>query len=153
MQRSLSCFFLLILLGWATFTWAQGPTAAPARKSAEQLALSTPVAAQLAPTAPVSFALQGQVLNADGQPLPGATVLVKSNKQVYITNSEGYFTFNSPRPDETVEISLAGYAGAEMQLRRGVADAVTLQLLPGTRIKRSGRHAGQIKTVGQATKE
>jgi CarboxypepD_reg-like domain len=152
MQRILGSILLLVLLGWAGTAQAQRTAApAPARKTAEQLALSEPAAT--APAAPVSYALQGQVLNEEGQPLPGATVYVKSNKQVYITNAEGYFVFNSPRPTEAVSVSRAGYSDAEMQLRRGNADSVTLQLLPGTRIKRSGRNAGQIKSVGQATKD
>ncbi|RTQ47189.1 hypothetical protein EJV47_20050 [Hymenobacter gummosus] len=152
MQQPVFSTLLLALLVWASGAQAQQRPATPARKPAERLALSEPAAAP-APAANVTYALQGQVLNEEGQPLPGATVFVKSNKQVYITNAEGYFVFNSPRPNETVSVTMAGYSEAELQLRRGNADAVTLQLLPGTRIKRSGRHAGQIKTVGQQVKD
>ncbi|OON68220.1 carboxypeptidase-like regulatory domain-containing protein [Hymenobacter sp. CRA2] len=106
---------------------------------------SSPVPGQSAPSsaaassAPTSYVLQGQVLTEDSRPLPGATIRVASNKQVYITNSEGYFSFTSPQPAEEVQVSLAGYDETKAQLRRGPVTPISLKLLPGTRFKADGR--------------
>ncbi|RTQ47190.1 carboxypeptidase-like regulatory domain-containing protein [Hymenobacter gummosus] len=93
--------------------------------------------------------IKGQVLNEDGQPLPGATILIKGTKNVFSTNAEGAYSFPSTLPAQRVQISLLGYTEAEMSVRVGSANAVTLQLLPGTRIKHGGRNNGKLLAVGK----
>jgi CarboxypepD_reg-like domain len=93
--------------------------------------------------------IKGQVLNEDGQPLPGATILIKGTKNVFSTNAEGTYSFPSALPAQRVQVSLLGYSEAEMSVRVGSTNAVTLQLLPGTRIKHGGRHNGKLLAVGK----
>jgi protocatechuate 3,4-dioxygenase beta subunit len=94
--------------------------------------------------------LQGRIVDEEGHALPGATIQVKNSREVYITNSDGYFSFSTTQPGAAVQISLAGYYDATQQLQPGAAPTHTLQRLPGTRIKRSGRNAGKITAVGKA---
>lgn len=116
------------------------------------LALSVPAAAQTnsAASVPAPTTIQGQVINEDGQPLPGATVLIKGTKHVYSTNADGLFTLPTAHPAEQVRVSLLGYTEAELSVRTGTPNAVTLQLLPGTRIKHGGKHNGKLLAVGRA---
>lgn len=107
---------------------------------AQQPASATPSAPQL---------IRGQVLNEDGQPLPGATILLKGTKQVFSTNAEGFYTFPTSVAEQRVQVSLLGYSEAELSVRPGSPNAVTLQLLPGTRIKHGGRHHGKLLAVGR----
>lgn len=93
--------------------------------------------------------VQGRVINEDGQPLPGATILVKGTRLVFSTNADGFFAFPMPRTSEQVLVSLLGYAEAELALRPNSPNAVTLQLLPGTRIRQGGRHHGKVLAVGR----
>ncbi|GAB2962150.1 hypothetical protein GCM10027048_33180 [Hymenobacter coalescens] len=103
-----------------------------------------------APTPPAApQVIHGQVLNEEGQPLPGATVLLKGTKRVYSTNAEGLYSFSSMLPAQPVQVSMIGYADAELAVRCGAANAVTLQLLPGTRIKHGGRNNGKLLAVGR----
>lgn len=111
------------------------------------LAQTSPPDAASAPAATIS----GQVINEDGQPLPGATVLVKGTKQVCSTNADGLFSLPSPRPAEQVRVSLLGYTEAELSIRSGTTNAVTLQLLPGTRIKHGGKNHGKLLAVGRSS--
>lgn len=116
------------------------------------LALGVPATAQTTLTAPASAstAIQGQVIDEDGRPLPGATILIKGTKHVCSTNADGLFTLPTVRPAEQVRVSMLGYAEAELSMRTGSPNAVTLQLLPGTRIKHGGKHNGKLLAVGRA---
>lgn len=116
------------------------------------LALAIPAAAQTTPIAPMPApaAIQGQVIDEDGQPLPGATILIKGTKHVCSTNADGLFTLLTARPSEQVRVSMLGYTEAELSMRTDSPNAVTLQLLPGTRIKHGGKHNGKMLAVGRA---
>ncbi|RAK67971.1 carboxypeptidase-like regulatory domain-containing protein [Hymenobacter edaphi] len=129
------------------------------------LALAFPLAAAFAQTAPslpaspvapglpanqADQVIRGQVINEDGQPLPGATIIIKGTRHVCSTNADGLFSLPSTRPTEQVRVSLLGYTEAELAVRPGTPNAVTLQLLPGTRIKHGGRHNGKLLAVGRA---
>ncbi|GAB3829197.1 carboxypeptidase-like regulatory domain-containing protein [Hymenobacter jeollabukensis] len=129
------------------------------------LALVFPLTSALAQTAPALPAtavapglpadhsaqvIKGQVIDEDGQPLPGATIIIKGTRHVCSTNADGVFSLPSAHPSEQVRVSLLGYTEADMAVRSGTANAVTLQLLPGTRIKHGGRHNGKLLAVGRA---
>ncbi|OON68219.1 carboxypeptidase-like regulatory domain-containing protein [Hymenobacter sp. CRA2] len=103
------------------------------------------------PTKPATEAtepqvIRGQVLTEDGQPLPGATVLLKGTKQVYSTNSDGQYAFASALPTQAVQISLLGYADVDATVRPDVTNSTILQMLPGTRVKK-----GKLIAVGRET--
>lgn len=117
------------------------------------LACAAPAVAQTAPAPPAAAAptvIQGQVIDEDGQPLPGATIIIKGTRNVYSTNADGLFALPSPKPTEQVRVSLLGYTEAELAIRSNTTNAVTLQLLPGTRIKHGGKHNGRLLAVGRA---
>ncbi|KAA9333130.1 carboxypeptidase-like regulatory domain-containing protein [Hymenobacter busanensis] len=113
----------------------------------ERIALAQPTAT---PTAAPMQTVRGQVIDEDGLPLPGATVFVKSTRQVYSTNADGYYTFNvTSNTAQVVQVSMVGYSDVEMTVRRQNANPVTLELLPGTRIKQTGRNKGKIVSIGR----
>ena len=139
------------------------------------LTVSTSVIAQTAPatsaassrlalasaaktTAPVAAAprlactkLDGTVLGLNGQPLVGATVMVKGTSNLYITNSEGKYLVEVPvYQGQVLKIEAIGYVAREIALSDCTAPVVGLELAEGTRIKKIGRRAGQIVRFGGA---
>ncbi|MBC9930597.1 SusC/RagA family TonB-linked outer membrane protein [Chitinophaga qingshengii] len=68
----------------------------------------------LVPAAPAVIAqpITGRITDADGQPLPGATVVVKGTTRSAPTNADGVFTL-SVNPGEVLVISFIGYEKKE----------------------------------------
>lgn len=137
-----SSLFTLALLGSALL-------ASHAQAQTSFVSTTQPVGSSAAGTQTI----QGQVLNEEGQPLPGATILIKGTKHVFSTNADGFYAFPSTLPAQRVQVSLLGYTEAELSVRLGSTNAVTLQLLPGTRIKHGGRNNGKLLAVGKPTEE
>ena len=89
--------------------------------------------------------LQGQVFEANGRPLLGATLLVKGTHQVYVTDSEGKFQI----PDvvyqgQQLTIGAAGYVTQDVALEDCSLPRLVLTKDPTAHIRRNGRRAGQL---------
>ena len=108
---------------------------APARP-AERIALSAPAAPAADPgtvlTCPI---LTGQILDENGRPLVGATVMLAGTSYINSTNAEGYFSLSRPlKPWQRLRVSSAGYADLELRVEECNTPPITLRPLPGTRI-------------------
>lgn len=94
---------------------AAGPSASPA---------AAPAPAAPAPAAPVreTFAVtvSGSITNADGLPLPGATVWNSTTHQILaVTNSQGEFTLNLPTNNAvTLTCGYAGFSDQQIRIRQ-----------------------------------
>lgn len=142
---SISAFFAL---PFATNAQSTRPASRP---SAERLALAAPAGA--ATPAPARLAcsgkLTGQVLTDAGKPLTGATVLVDGSRFPVITNAEGRYIIEEPvYRGQVLHIAAAGYVDRDVTLTTCESPVVGLELAEGTRIKRTGKRAGQIIRLG-----
>ncbi|PKK37167.1 SusC/RagA family TonB-linked outer membrane protein [Siphonobacter sp. SORGH_AS_0500] len=58
--------------------------------------------------------IRGVISSSDGQPLPGATVVVKGTTQGTTTDNEGKYTLNVPANATTIVVSYVGYISQEV---------------------------------------
>jgi TonB-linked SusC/RagA family outer membrane protein len=75
--------------------------------------------------------VSGQVVQADGLPLPGATVVVKGTNLGISTDQDGRFTLTVP-PGSTLVISSVGFASKQIPLT-GPTSSLSVQLLEDTK--------------------
>lgn len=93
--------------------------------------------------------LAGQVFEPNGQPLAGATLLIKGTSQVYVANSEGQFQITETvYQGQTLTVQAAGYRTQEVSLADCTLPRLVLEKQPTARIKRSGKRAGQVTRLG-----
>jgi len=89
--------------------------------------------------------LTGQVFEANGRPLLGATLLVKGTHQVYVTDAEGKFHITDVMyQDQELTIGAAGYVSQDVALEDCTLPRLVLAKDPTARIRRSGKRAGQL---------
>lgn len=89
--------------------------------------------------------LVGQVFEANGRPLLGATLLVKGTHQVYVTDSEGKFQITDVLyQDQELTIGAAGYVTQDVILEDCSLPRLVLAKDPSAHIRRNGRRAGQL---------
>lgn len=89
--------------------------------------------------------LTGQVFEANGRPLLGATLLVKGTHQVYVTDSEGKFWVTEVvYQGQELTIGAAGYVTQDVALQDCTLPRLVLAKDPTARIRRTGRRAGQL---------
>lgn len=107
------------------------PRAARQKDSAEQIAVLAP-----APTAatkkaaaakPIAKTLTGYVLNEEGEPLAGATIISEKG-EVITTNADGQFMIQSTAATPVLRASYAGYQ--ELQLPINTLQPTTFRLDP-----------------------
>lgn len=55
------------------------------------------------------YTIKGTLLTEDGEPIPGAVVLLKGTDRGMFTDDEGRFTFPDLRPGDMLQISYFGY--------------------------------------------
>ncbi|WP_162996976.1 SusC/RagA family TonB-linked outer membrane protein [Mucilaginibacter kameinonensis] len=67
---------------------------------------------------PAVITVTGKVVNEDGSPLAGATVIVKGKSRGVLTNGEGNFTLLDVEEKATLVISFTGYEPIEIQATR-----------------------------------
>lgn len=144
---------------WSQPVAAQRTKASPsqptkANKAENRLALSSRAEAE--PTSrPLRMAcapIIGKVFDPEGQPLVGATLLVKGTHQVYVTDSEGKFTFSDPVYEgQVLAIGAAGYTTRDVLLADCNLPRLVLARAPTAHIKRSGKRAGQVTRFHRRT--
>lgn len=89
--------------------------------------------------------LAGQVFEANGRPLRGATLLVKGTHQVYVTDAEGQFHITDVvYQGQQLTIGAAGYISQDFALEDCTLPRLVLAKDPSAHIRRSGKRAGQL---------
>ena len=113
----------------------------------ERIALATRPT-EAAETSPLRLAcapLVGQVFDPNGQPLVGATLLVKGTHDVYVTDAEGKFLLAAPVYEgQVLAVQAAGFVLREASLDDCILPRLVLERKPDARIKRTGKRAGQV---------
>lgn len=74
------------------------------------------------------FNINGTVVNDEGIPLAGASVIVKGSSKTVATNSEGKFALIEIGENDILVVSFIGYQTAEVKAGRSVA--IKLQIIP-----------------------
>lgn len=130
--------------------FAQNRQPGPPAKPTERIALSAPALPAADPGTVLSCpVLTGQILDENGRPLVGATVMLAGTSYINSTNAEGYFSLTRPlKPWQRLRVSSAGYADLELRVEECNTPPITLRPLPGTRIKQGKKHYGKILKVG-----
>ena len=137
---------LAVLAGAVRPVAAQNVRATASASSQSRLALS-----EGRPEAPprhlrlACALLTGQVFEANGRPLLGATLLVKGTHQVYVTDSEGKFRVtDAVYQGQQLTIGAAGYITQDVALEDCTLPRLVLAKEPTAHIRRNGRRAGQL---------
>lgn len=65
--------------------------------------------------------ISGVVTSANGEPLAGATVMIKGTRMGTITNAGGFYTLRVP-PEASIVITSVGFSSIEFRLNAGVTD-------------------------------
>ena len=126
---------------------ASTSTLSPSGNAQDRIAMSPrPAASSTARPMRLACApLTGTIYEPNGQPLVGATLLVKGTHDVYVTDSEGKFRITDPvYQGQTLVVGAAGYTPQEMALTDCTLPRLVLEQAEGTRIKRSGKRVGQV---------
>ncbi|MDB5156917.1 MAG: hypothetical protein JWR50_1624, partial [Mucilaginibacter sp.] len=76
---------------------------------------------------PVPKNIKGKVIDEKGQPLPGATIMVKGTKGGYTTDIDGNFAINNVADNATLVVSFIGYKSKEVSLKN-VTSSLTVAL-------------------------
>ncbi|MEG1634691.1 MAG: TonB-dependent receptor [Rikenellaceae bacterium] len=71
-------------------------------------------------------AVKGKVLDPDGQPLIGATVVVKGTSSGAVTNANGEFEFQAPQ-NSTLEVNFIGYKVQQVALGTRTSVIITME--------------------------
>jgi hypothetical protein len=89
--------------------------------------------------------LISKVYEPNGEPLVGATVLIKGTHEVYVTDSEGKFRFTDPVYEgQVLTIGAAGYTPLDVPLTDCTLPRLVLAKASTAHIKRKGKRAGQV---------
>lgn len=87
-----------------------------------------------APAAPTTFTLTGRILDENGRPLAGATVLLKGSQKGTGTDANGNYSLEVPAGDNSLVYGYGGYQDQEMRTRG--SQPVNVTLLPAEGAKR-----------------
>ncbi|MCA8830723.1 carboxypeptidase-like regulatory domain-containing protein [Hymenobacter pini] len=113
---------------------AEAPTAAPAD---EPVAVEpVPAAPAVAEVAPATTTMTGRILDENGRPMAGATVMVRSSKKVVGTDANGNYSIEVPAGENTLVYGYGGYEDQEIRTRSSQPQNVTLLPREGARRKR-----------------
>ena len=137
---------LVVLAGAARPVAAQGTRVTAAAKSQNQLALSESRSETGSRRMRLACApLTSQVFEANGRPLPGATLLVKGTHKVYVTDSEGKFLITDVvYQGQQLTIGAAGYITQDVALEDCTLPRLVLAKEPTAYIRRNGKRTGQL---------
>lgn len=135
----------LLIAGLALAGGIQSAAAQSSRDSQARLAISNRAEAREQPLRLACAPLVGKVYEPNGEPLVGATLLVKGTHQVYVTDSEGKFQLTDAiYQGQKLTVGAAGYRSQDVSLNDCDLPRLVLEKAPGARIKRSGKRAGQV---------
>lgn len=134
----------------AAATAAASAAQRPAGEAIEPLAESTPVALTSAATEEVPAAPEpaaaapvpttrtqtGRILDEEGRPLVGATVMLKGSSKGTSTDANGNYTMEVPSGDNTFVVGYGGYEDEVARAREGQPLNVTLVPKEGAKRRR-----------------
>src|SRR5690606_20336718 len=80
------------------------------------------------PPKQIQTTIKGRVLDETNQPLPGATVKVKGQTKLTLTDADGAFSFAGLEDNAVLIVSYTGYFEQEVQIQNGEFLTVTLQV-------------------------
>lgn len=75
--------------------------------------------------------ISGRLVDEKGQPLLGASVIVKGTSQGVVTDNQGNFRLQAPQAQNTLVASMVGYELVEFNAAKGAV--VNVSLVPSTR--------------------
>lgn len=97
---------------------------------------------EVQPAAPPPVDLRGRVTNEDGEPVAGASVMIKGENQGTVTDDNGQYTLRAPG-DGILVISYIGYTSVEEKINnRAIIDIQLVSL---------DRNLGDVVVVGYGT--
>ncbi|UOQ68105.1 carboxypeptidase-like regulatory domain-containing protein [Hymenobacter volaticus] len=94
----------------------------------EQVVEETAPATIAAPAAPAFYTLSGRILDENGRPLAGATVLLKGSRKGTGTDASGNYSLEVPAGDNHLVYGYGGYQDQEVRTRG--SQPVNVTLLP-----------------------
>lgn len=95
----------------------------------------------------------GRVVGEDGQPLPGATVIVKETNISTSTDANGYFTLKDIDPNAILQISFIGYQKLELKASaslKTIKMAITQNKLDEVKVIAYGQTTERL-SIGNST--
>ncbi|MBD2717005.1 carboxypeptidase-like regulatory domain-containing protein [Microvirga sp. STR05] len=98
---------------------------------------AAPAAAPEAAAAPANVTLSGRILDENGRPLAGATVLVKGSRKGTGTDANGNYSIEVPAGENALVYGYGGYQDQEVRTRG--SQPVNVTLLPSENGKRRRR--------------
>lgn len=101
---------------------------------AEQVVEEATPATIAAPAAPTFYTLSGRILDENGRPLAGATVLLKGSRKGTGTDASGNYSLEVPAGDNHLVFGYGGYQDQEVRTRG--SQPVNVTLLPAEGAKR-----------------
>mgnify|MGYP002402719246 CR=1 FL=1 len=78
--------------------------------------------------APVDIVITGQVVDEKGEPMPGATVIIKNTSIGTVTDVNGNFTVSAPDASVVLVVSFTGYKSQEISV--GGRTSIRIELEP-----------------------
>lgn len=95
------------------------------------------------PTGTGKYKVTGQVLDSNGEPIIGATVLEQGTKNGTVTDIDGNFTLNSTKENPTLDISYIGFVSQQVKTRNGSSSRITM--------KENAQNLDELVVVGYGT--
>ena len=144
-MKTILVLAVLVALGNPFAAVAQRADSAPATSSTVRPAPTGSGASAARPAKLACAPLIGQVFDPNGQPLIGATLMVKGTHDVYVTDAEGKFLLTAPVYEgQVLAVQAAGFVLREVSLDDCLLPRLVLERKPDARIKRTGKRAGQV---------
>ena len=96
-----------------------------------------PVAPVAEAAKPSTVTVSGRILDENGRPLAGATVLLKGSSKGAGTDANGNYSIEIPAGDHVLSIGYGGYRDEEVRTRDGKPVNITLVPTPGVKRRRN----------------
>lgn len=102
--------------------------------------------------AAVLLPVTGQILDAAGKPLPGATIRVRNSKTGAVTDENGRFSLSNIPDNAVLDVSAIGFTGITLKLSNNVfttaaSESVILSASPSSLLVRLARSNAQLNEV------
>ena len=89
------------------------------------------------------YKVSGRVLDANGDPIIGASVIEEGTKNGTVTDVDGYFNLNSSKENPTLDISYIGFTSQQIKARSGATNKITM--------KENAQNLEELVVVGYGT--
>ena len=138
-RRAGSLVLVAALLSGAVFAGTHRPGALAGMAPATEAMLAAPTSSAEAASALKMRAIKGRILDENGHPLVGATILHKASGRGVGTDAQGNYALTVPASQPaSLQFGYGGYAEEEARVSGGTTYNVTL--LPRTDLPRPKRH-------------